>query len=43
MEIIARRCEGGYGVGAATGRLEAVQVADRWHLFENARGPSCRR
>ena len=35
IEIIARD-RGGYGVGAAKGRPEAVQVADRWHLFENA-------
>ena len=36
IEIIARDRGGGYGVGAAKGRPEAVQVADRWHLFENA-------
>ena len=36
IEIIARDRGGGYGVGAAKGRPEAVQVAERWHLFENA-------
>ncbi|RAH95920.1 ISL3 family transposase [Acuticoccus sediminis] len=36
IEIIARDRGGGYGAGAAKGRPEAVQVADRWHLFENA-------
>ena len=36
IEIIARDRGGGYGAGAAKGRPEAVQVADRWHLFETA-------
>lgn len=36
IRIIARDRNGGYG-GAATRALpEAVQVADRWHLLENA-------
>lgn len=36
IEIITRDRGGGYGAGAAKGRPEALQVADRWHLFENA-------
>lgn len=36
VEIIVRDRGGGYGAGAARGRPEAVQVADRRHLFENA-------
>jgi transposase len=36
VEIIARDRGGGCGAGAAIGRPEAVQVADRRRLFENA-------
>src|SRR5690606_27910846 len=36
IEIIARDRGGSYGAAAAQGRPEALQVADRWHLFENA-------
>ena len=36
VEIIARDRGGGYGAAAAQGRPEATQVADRWHLMENA-------
>ena len=36
IEIIARDRGGGYGQAASLGRPEARQVADRWHLFENA-------
>jgi transposase len=36
VEIIACDCGGGYGAAAARGRPDAVQVADRWHLMENA-------
>ena len=36
IEVIARDRSGGYGFAAAQGRPEAVQVADRWHLTENA-------
>jgi|TARA_B100002003_G_scaffold205199_1_gene198506 transposase len=36
IEVISRDRGGGYGAAAARGRPEAVQVADRWHLMENA-------
>lgn len=36
IEIIMRDRGGSYGQAAAIGRSEARQVADRWHLFENA-------
>ncbi len=34
--IVARDRGGGYGEAAAKGLPQAVQVADRWHLMENA-------
>jgi transposase len=34
--IVARDRGGGYGVAAAKALPHAVQVADRWHLMENA-------
>jgi transposase len=36
IAVIARDRGGGYGQAAARGRPEALQVADRWHLMENA-------
>jgi len=36
IEVIARDRGGGYGPAATGGRPEARQVADRWHLMENA-------
>jgi transposase len=36
IELIARDRGGGYGPAATRGRPEARQVADRWHLMENA-------
>lgn len=36
IEIVARDCNGGYGGAVARALPEAVQVADRWHLLENA-------
>jgi transposase len=36
IEIIARDRGGGYGEAAAKALPDAVQLADRWHLMENA-------
>jgi transposase len=36
IAIVARDRGGGYGEAAAKALLHAVQVADRWHLMENA-------
>ena len=36
ISVIARDRGGGYGQAAARGRPNALQVADRWHLIENA-------
>ncbi|SDH20865.1 Transposase [Pelagibacterium luteolum] len=36
IEIVARDRGGGYGLAISRGLPEAVQVADRWHLMENA-------
>jgi transposase len=36
IRIISRDRGGGYGQAATRGRPEAIQVADRWHLVENA-------
>ena len=36
IAVIARDRGGGYGQAAARGRPEAQQIADRWHLMENA-------
>src|ERR1700741_3911252 len=36
IEIVARDRGGGYGEAAAKALPHAVQVADRWHLMENA-------
>jgi len=36
IEIIARDRGGGYGEAAAKALPHAIQVADRWHLMENA-------
>lgn len=38
IAIIARDRGGGYGEAAAKALPNAVQVADRWHLMENASG-----
>ena len=36
IEIVSRDRGGGYGEAAARALPHAVQVADRWHLMENA-------
>jgi transposase len=36
IEIVARDRGGGYALAAAKALPHAVQVADRWHLMENA-------
>jgi transposase len=36
IQIIARERDGAYGLAAAKALPNAVQVADRWHLMENA-------
>jgi transposase len=36
IEILSRDRGGGYGEAAARALPEAIQVADRWHLMENA-------
>jgi transposase len=36
IEIVARDRGGGYAVAVAKALPEAIQVADRWHLMENA-------
>jgi len=36
IEVIARDRGAGYIQAASVGRPEAIQVADRWHLMENA-------
>jgi transposase len=36
IEFIARDRGASYGDAASKGAPQAVQIADRWHLFENA-------
>lgn len=36
VQIVARDRGGSYGAAVVQGRPAALQVADRWHLFENA-------
>lgn len=38
IQIVARDRGGGYGVAVAKALPHATQVADRWHLMENASG-----
>ena len=36
IEIVSRDRGGGYGQAVAKALPEAIQIADRWHLMENA-------
>lgn len=36
ITVISRNRGGGYGQAAASAAPQAVQIADRWHLMENA-------
>ena len=38
IEVVSRDRGGGFGEAAAKALPHALQVADRWHLFENASG-----
>lgn len=38
IRVVSRDRGGGYGEAAARSLPEAIQVADRWHLMENASG-----
>ena len=38
IEVVSRDRGGGYGEAAAKALTHALQVADRWHLFEKASG-----
>ncbi len=43
IAIVSRDRGGGYAVAAAKALPNAIQVADRWHLMENARASSLKR